>query len=457
LLFRFLFLCREGIQFFTTGVGGLGYALYASWQVALVVLALCPFISISALAVVSLNQSKSSRAAVAYSKAGSIAYSTVSGIKTVLSLNAASTMIQHYREATQQALSIATAVLLKQGFANGSMLGSFICLYAVLALYGTFMLYREIDDNGCDPSGAVIDNVTCESTGADVFGAMLGVAFAAQGISQVGNFLETFAAGRAAVHSALRAINRKPGEPEEVIYHDPLDDKDGNTMSRTSRSLVSDDADLETPEGRIRAILPKYEIDATSDAGKKPKNIIGEMRFEDVKFHYPTRPGHAILKGLSVDIPAGKTVAFVGPSGGGKSTIVKLLERFYDPVEGSVLLDGLDIKDINVRHLRSLIGYVGQEPTLFATSIANNIRYGKPGCTQKEIENAAIQANAHDFISQLPDGYDTQVRYFYCASSEFTFARNLTNGDVPILRFRSVTRDHSFQVDKNSALQLQGC
>ena len=180
-------------------------------------------------------------------------------------------------------------------------------------------------------------------------------------------------------------------------------------MSRTSRSLTSDDVDLETPEGRIKAILPKYEIDSSSDTGKKPKDVQGELSFQDVKFHYPTRPGHTILSGLSVDIPAGKTIAFVGPSGGGKSTVVKLLERFYDPVEGSVSLDGCNIKDINVRHLRSLIGYVGQEPSLFATSIANNIRYGKPGCTQKEIEAAAIQANAHDFISQLPDGYDTQV------------------------------------------------
>jgi ATP-binding cassette, subfamily B (MDR/TAP), member 1 len=420
-LLLLLLLGSEGIQFFTTGVGGIGYAMYASWKVALVVLALCPFLSMSALAVVSLNQSKSSRAAVAYSKAGSIAYSTVSGIKTVLSLNAASAMIQRYREATQQALSIATGVLLKQGFANGSLLGSFICLYAVLVLYGTATLYRQIVDNGCDPSGAIVENTTCESTGADVFGAMLGVAFAAQGISQVGNFLETFAAGRAAVHSALRAINRKPGEPEEIIYHEPHDENDGNTMSRTSRSLASNDADLETPEGRIRAILPKYEIDATSDAGMKPKHVTGEMQFQDVKFHYPTRPGHEILKGLSIDIPAGKTVAFVGPSGGGKSTIVKLLERFYDPVEGSVLLDGCDIKDINVRHLRSLIGYVGQEPTLFATSIANNIRYGKPGCTQKEIEEAAIQANAHDFISQLPDGYETQVRCFIVESLNSRF------------------------------------
>ena len=99
----------------------------------------------------------------------------------------------------------------------------------------------------------------------------------------------------------------------------------------------------------------------------------------------------------------------MGPSGGGKSTVVKMLERFYDPMEGSVSLDGVNIKDINVRYLRSLIGYVGQEPTLFATSIAKNIQYGKPTATIQEIEEAARQANAHDFISQLPDGYDTQV------------------------------------------------
>ncbi|KAG7367565.1 ABC transporter permease [Nitzschia inconspicua] len=399
----------EGIQFFTTGVGGVAYAMFASWQVALVVLALCPLISLSALAVVSLNQSKSTRAAAAYSTAGSVAYSTVSGIKTVLSLNAVATMIGKYREATQQALEIATGVLLKQGFANGSMLGSFICIYAILALYGTSLLYRQVVDGGCDPSGVVTNNVTCDTKASDVFGAMLGVAFAAQGISQVGTFLETFSSGRAAVFSALKAINRKRGEPQEIIYHNPDDDKDDSSMSKTSRSIVTDDADLETPDGRIKAILPKYEIDSSSDAGKKPKKVQGEICFRDVKFHYPTRPGHAILKGLSVDIPAGKTIAFVGPSGGGKSTIVKLLERFYDPVEGTVTLDGCDIKDINVRHLRSLIGYVGQEPTLFATSIANNIRYGKPGCSQKEIEEAARQANAHDFISMLPDGYETQV------------------------------------------------
>jgi ATP-binding cassette, subfamily B (MDR/TAP), member 1 len=96
-------------------------------------------------------------------------------------------------------------------------------------------------------------------------------------------------------------------------------------------------------------------------------------------------------------------------SGGGKSTTVALIERFYDPLEGSVTLDGIDIKELNVAYLRSLIGYVGQEPTLFATTIAGNIKYGKPDATQEEIEAAARSANAHDFITSFPDGYDTQV------------------------------------------------
>lgn len=103
------------------------------------------------------------------------------------------------------------------------------------------------------------------------------------------------------------------------------------------------------------------------------------------------------------------TFSFSNCSGGGKSTVVKMLERFYDPTDGSVSLDGTNLKDINVKHLRSMIGYVGQEPTLFATSIEKNIRYGNPAATKEEVEEAARLANAHDFISSFSDGYDTQV------------------------------------------------
>lgn len=96
-------------------------------------------------------------------------------------------------------------------------------------------------------------------------------------------------------------------------------------------------------------------------------------------------------------------------SGGGKSTIAALIERFYDPIGGAVEMDGMNLQDMNVKHLRSLIGYVGQEPTLFATTIAGNIQYGNLHATQEMIEAAARKANAHDFIVSFPDGYKTQV------------------------------------------------
>merc|ERR1740130_2095524 len=134
--------------------------------------------------------------------------------------------------------------------------------------------------------------------------------------------------------------------------------------------------------------------------------VKGNISFTNIKFHYPTRPMDQIVNGLSINIEAGKTIAFVGPSGGGKSTIVKLLERFYDPTSGTITLDGINLRDINVKHLRGLLGYVGQEPQLFATSIAKNIAYGVGDdwmdVTQQQIEDAARLANAHDFISSLP-------------------------------------------------------
>jgi ATP-binding cassette subfamily B (MDR/TAP) protein 1 len=163
-----------------------------------------------------------------------------------------------------------------------------------------------------------------------------------------------------------------------------------------------------------------------SSTGLKPKEIIGNINFNEVIFNYPTRPSHQILNGLSINIKEGQTIAFVGPSGGGKSTIVKLLERFYDPIDGTITLDGINLRDINVKYLRGLLGYVGQEPQLFATTIAKNIAYGissdgndgnnnvedykeKVTVSQKKIEDAAKLANAHDFIMSLPDKYETHV------------------------------------------------
>ena len=184
------------------------------------------------------------------------------------------------------------------------MLGSFLFLYLILTLYGSSLLYREVRDEGCDPSDAVPDSVTCTNTGPDVFGAMLGVAFAAQGASQFGNFGAAFAEARIAAYEALRAINRRPGAPEETIYRTEEDDIGSTTHSRKSGDREKD---------KIKAILPKYEIDSSSDAGLKPKKIEGAISFKNVTFSYPTRPHEPVLNNLTVDIAPGQTVAFVGP------------------------------------------------------------------------------------------------------------------------------------------------
>ena len=125
---------------------------------------------------------------------------------------------------------------------------------------------------------------------------------------------------------------------------------------------------------------------------------------KEAHFRYPTRLGVPVLQGLNVSVKPGQTLALVGPSGCGKSTVVSLIERFYDPLSGSLTLDGTDLKDLNIRWLRSQVGIVSQEPVLFDTNIADNIRYGANfrEVSDEEVEEAAKAANIHTFIDSLP-------------------------------------------------------
>ena len=134
-----------------------------------------------------------------------------------------------------------------------------------------------------------------------------------------------------------------------------------------------------------------------------------QVAFHDVNFSYPTRPDNKVFDGLNLSVRHGERLAIVGASGGGKSTIVQMIERFYDPTSGTIELNGIDLKNLNVKWLRDQIGLVSQEPTLFKGTIRENISYGSPGCSQEDIEHAAREANAHDFIMSFPDGYDTEV------------------------------------------------
>ena len=131
----------------------------------------------------------------------------------------------------------------------------------------------------------------------------------------------------------------------------------------------------------------------------------GIIDFQNVHFTYPSRPGVPVLEGFNISIKSGQTLALVGPSGSGKSTIISLIERFYDPTAGSILLDGVNLHDLNISWLRRQISLVSQEPVLFDMSIADNIRYGAlfREVSDEEIIEAAKSANIHDFIQSLPE------------------------------------------------------
>ena len=151
------------------------------------------------------------------------------------------------------------------------------------------------------------------------------------------------------------------------------------------------------------------EPDIVDAADAKPlKNVKGNVCYEDVSFHY-SDDDTPVLSHVSFEIPAGKSIALVGPSGGGKTTICSLLPRFYDVTEGRVTIDGNDVRKLTLESLRSQIGLVSQDVYLFGGSIKDNIAYGKPEATMDEIVDAAKKANIHDFIMELPDKYDTFV------------------------------------------------
>ncbi|CAI9785561.1 unnamed protein product [Fraxinus pennsylvanica] len=198
-------------------------------------------------------------------------------------------------------------------------------------------------------------------TGGDVLNVIVAVLTGSMSLGQASPCMSAFAAGQAAAFKMFEAINRKP------------------------------------------------EIDAYDTRGKILDDTRGDIELKDVYFSYPARPNEEIFRGFSLFIPSGTTAALVGQSGSGKSTVISLIERFYDPQAGEVLIDGINLKEFQLKWIRSKIGLVSQEPVLFTGSIQDNIAYGKDGATLEEIRAAAELANAAKFIDKLPQGLDTMV------------------------------------------------
>jgi ATP-binding cassette subfamily B (MDR/TAP) protein 1 len=160
----------------------------------------------------------------------------------------------------------------------------------------------------------------------------------------------------------------------------------------------------------IFALLDRVpEINTNEGIGLTLPQIDGKITFQNVSFAYPTRSDTKVLRKLNLVINKGQSVALVGPSGSGKSTVIQLLERFYDPLNGTVMIDDIDIKDFDLKWFRRNVGLVSQEPTLFSGTITENILFGNPDATFEEVENAAKMANAYDFITKQPNGFNTLV------------------------------------------------
>lgn len=162
--------------------------------------------------------------------------------------------------------------------------------------------------------------------------------------------------------------------------------------------------------GRIAELLHEdIEITAPTDPLPLPTPLRGEIRFQDVVFHYPQRPDTAALAHFDLHVRPGETVALVGPSGAGKSTVLSMLLRFHDPAAGSVLVDGVDVRRVDPAQLRAQMALVPQQPTLFASSALENIRYGRLEASNEEVQRAAEAAEADDFLQALPDGYLSEL------------------------------------------------
>jgi ATP-binding cassette subfamily B protein len=181
----------------------------------------------------------------------------------------------------------------------------------------------------------------------------------------------------------------------------------------------------------------------------------GEIRFDDVRFHYPSRPQQAALDAFNLHVQPGEKIALVGPSGAGKSTVFQLLLRFYDPEAGSVSIDGVDLRAAEIKALREHIALVSQEAIVFAMSVLDNVRYGRPDATETEVIEACRAAFADEFIEQLPEGYATDlgergVRLSGGQRQRIAIARAIL-ADRPILLLDEATS----ALDSNSERMVQ--
>nr|ADV76539.1 ATP-binding cassette sub-family B member 3 [Trichoplusia ni] len=321
------------------------------WELTLACVSVMPF-SIAVSIALTNYQTKSSMLEMeSYSQAGKQAEEVLKSVRTIVAFNGENKEVDRYTKLLQPAEKQGRKRGLYTGLGNGFNWVLTYSLNAIGFTYGTRLVF--IDWDKPDDERKYLVGV--------VYSILFGVYMATQSITFCVPHAEVFAAARGAAASIFQLIDREP------------------------------------------------KIDSLNNSGLSPRRVIGDITIEDVHFSYPSRPEVKILNGFSLRIKAGECVALVGSSGCGKSTILQLLQRLYDPHSGSVRLDGKDVRNLNLGWLRSCLGVVGQEPVLFRGTIFDNIAIGFPEATREEVQSVAEMAYAHDFITQLPNGYDTVI------------------------------------------------
>ncbi|XP_058800345.1 ATP-dependent translocase ABCB1-like [Phymastichus coffea] len=332
-------------------IGSIALAFGIGWKLTLVCMATVPIMTIVLAFIVRVSSVLTRREVEVYAVAGSIAEEVLAGIRTVAAFAGQRKELARYTGSLDKTYGNNAKKGLLSGVGLGVLWLSMYCSYALSFWYGVTLI---LDERHL-PHELQTYNATSMTT--VFFSIMMG----AMSLGAVTPFVEAFGVSKAASSKVFSIIERKPA------------------------------------------------IDSLSDNGEKPTDVRGSIEFKSVSFEYPSRSEVKVLKSLSFTVKKGETVALVGSSGCGKSTCIQLLQRFYDPKDGQIFIDNYDLKDLNVKWLRSCLGVVGQEPVLFNTTVAENIRYGDLYAPMEKIIQAAKEANAHDFIMKLPNKYDTLV------------------------------------------------
>ena len=409
----------EAIQFLTQFLGGFALGLYEGALLTAVMLGAVPALVISAAIMMTLLASLTTAGQKAYARAGAVALEAIQNIRTVAAFGAEEREAKRYSDRLQDARKAG----IKKGAINAAGFGCVIfliyCTYALALWYGSLRVIDDMTVYCFSQSGGLNATVTqfclenpgiytqqtlgteAEYTGysgGTVMTVLFSVIIGAFSLGQMSPSLAALSAGRGAAFVIYGTIERKsecdPFAPPTVqLRGDQPVRRDGG---QAADAAVKAGNFTSTPSGGV-----------LTDAIFK-----GEIYFKNVHFSYPTRPDIKVLDGFSLKIKAGQTVALVGESGCGKSTLLALVERFYEPSQGSIGIDGAKLRSLNVRWFRQRLAYVGQMPTLFSGSIAENIAQGAvdpAAVTREEIETAARRANAYDFIKSFPFGFETMV------------------------------------------------